>query len=234
MPGRHKSRPNDPGVCASPNMLAEQRSPRLSRRRERRVGRAHAQVFFRVANDDDGGRTGGAPNPGGKHCEAQSQQRRDRRQPDRRQERPALKARVILFHATMITMKTGALPRLPVIILAAGFSSRLGRPKALARVRSRQSAAQDPYPAWRDGPPRRSWWSRRPALRATGSRRAACTCAICRQSAARRRPVEFSAPWTGRGALLACRPVAAGGSGRTAVDATCRGWFRAGAAHGGA
>jgi molybdenum cofactor cytidylyltransferase len=31
-------------------------------------------------------------------------------------------------------MKTGAPPRLPVIILAAGFSSRLGRPKALARV----------------------------------------------------------------------------------------------------
>jgi len=29
-----------------------------------------------------------------------------------------------------------ALPKLPVIILAAGFSSRLGRPKALARVRS--------------------------------------------------------------------------------------------------
>jgi len=33
-------------------------------------------------------------------------------------------------------MKTGIRPRLPVIILAAGFSSRLGRPKALARVRS--------------------------------------------------------------------------------------------------
>jgi molybdenum cofactor cytidylyltransferase len=33
-------------------------------------------------------------------------------------------------------MKTGTRPRLPVIILAAGFSSRLGRPKALARVRS--------------------------------------------------------------------------------------------------
>lgn len=32
-------------------------------------------------------------------------------------------------------MKTGTRPRLPVIILAAGFSSRLGRPKALARVR---------------------------------------------------------------------------------------------------
>jgi molybdenum cofactor cytidylyltransferase len=33
-------------------------------------------------------------------------------------------------------MKTGTRPRLAVIILAAGFSSRLGRPKALARVRS--------------------------------------------------------------------------------------------------
>jgi molybdenum cofactor cytidylyltransferase len=33
-------------------------------------------------------------------------------------------------------MKTGALPRLPVIILAAGFSKRLGRPKALVRVRT--------------------------------------------------------------------------------------------------
>ena len=33
-------------------------------------------------------------------------------------------------------MKTGNRPRLAVIILAAGFSSRLGRPKALARVRS--------------------------------------------------------------------------------------------------
>jgi len=32
-------------------------------------------------------------------------------------------------------MKTATRPRLPVIILAAGFSSRLGRPKALARVR---------------------------------------------------------------------------------------------------
>jgi molybdenum cofactor cytidylyltransferase len=33
-------------------------------------------------------------------------------------------------------MKTGTRPRPAVIILAAGFSSRLGRPKALARVRS--------------------------------------------------------------------------------------------------
>lgn len=33
-------------------------------------------------------------------------------------------------------MKSRTRPRLPVIILAAGFSSRLGRPKALVRVRS--------------------------------------------------------------------------------------------------
>jgi molybdenum cofactor cytidylyltransferase len=33
-------------------------------------------------------------------------------------------------------MKTSTRPRLPVIILAAGFSSRLGQPKALARLRA--------------------------------------------------------------------------------------------------
>jgi molybdenum cofactor cytidylyltransferase len=36
----------------------------------------------------------------------------------------------------MITMNCGIQPTPPAIILAAGFSSRLGRPKALARVRS--------------------------------------------------------------------------------------------------
>lgn len=34
-------------------------------------------------------------------------------------------------------MNTAVMPRLHVVILAAGFSSRLGRPKALVRVRSR-------------------------------------------------------------------------------------------------
>jgi len=36
----------------------------------------------------------------------------------------------------MIPMNAVSLPRLQILILAAGFSSRLGRPKALARVRS--------------------------------------------------------------------------------------------------
>ena len=36
----------------------------------------------------------------------------------------------------MISMKSSTLPRLYALILAAGFSSRLGRPKALARIRS--------------------------------------------------------------------------------------------------
>ena len=33
-------------------------------------------------------------------------------------------------------MNDGSLPKLPIVILAAGFSSRLGRPKTLVRVRS--------------------------------------------------------------------------------------------------
>jgi molybdenum cofactor cytidylyltransferase len=36
----------------------------------------------------------------------------------------------------MITMNSSTLPRLHVLVLAAGFSSRLGRPKPLARVRT--------------------------------------------------------------------------------------------------
>src|ERR1700676_5408066 len=36
----------------------------------------------------------------------------------------------------MISMKSSTLPRLYALILAAGFSSRLGRPKALVRIRS--------------------------------------------------------------------------------------------------
>jgi len=36
----------------------------------------------------------------------------------------------------MIAMNAVSLPRLQILILAAGFSSRLGRPKALARIRS--------------------------------------------------------------------------------------------------
>jgi molybdenum cofactor cytidylyltransferase len=38
------------------------------------------------------------------------------------------------FHASIIAMKTHPLCRLQIVVLAAGFSSRLGRPKALVRV----------------------------------------------------------------------------------------------------
>jgi molybdenum cofactor cytidylyltransferase len=43
---------------------------------------------------------------------------------------------VFFLHAIMIPMNAGVRPKLYIIILAAGFSLRLGRPKALARVQS--------------------------------------------------------------------------------------------------
>jgi molybdenum cofactor cytidylyltransferase len=43
---------------------------------------------------------------------------------------------MVLFHGTIISMNAYSRRRLQILILAAGFSSRLGRPKALARVRS--------------------------------------------------------------------------------------------------
>jgi molybdenum cofactor cytidylyltransferase len=46
-----------------------------------------------------------------------------------------LQTRAFTFHATIIAMKALSPPRLRVVILAAGYSSRLGQPKALARVR---------------------------------------------------------------------------------------------------
>jgi molybdenum cofactor cytidylyltransferase len=88
-----------------------------------------------VANDDDDGRAGCPPQPQGKNQKTQGRSRRQRRQPDRRQERPALKARMVLGHANMIAMNAATLPVPRVVILAAGFSTRLGAPKALARVR---------------------------------------------------------------------------------------------------
>jgi molybdenum cofactor cytidylyltransferase len=41
-----------------------------------------------------------------------------------------------LFHGNIISMNAHSRPGLQILILAAGFSSRLGRPKALARIRS--------------------------------------------------------------------------------------------------
>jgi molybdenum cofactor cytidylyltransferase len=41
---------------------------------------------------------------------------------------------MVFFHATIIAMNATSLPRLHVVILAAGFSTRLGRPKALVCV----------------------------------------------------------------------------------------------------
>jgi molybdenum cofactor cytidylyltransferase len=43
---------------------------------------------------------------------------------------------VDLFHGNIISMIGHSPPGLQILILAAGFSSRLGRPKALARIRS--------------------------------------------------------------------------------------------------
>jgi molybdenum cofactor cytidylyltransferase len=43
---------------------------------------------------------------------------------------------MVFFHVTIIAMNAVTLPRLHIVVLAAGFSSRLGHPKALARVRS--------------------------------------------------------------------------------------------------
>jgi molybdenum cofactor cytidylyltransferase len=43
---------------------------------------------------------------------------------------------MVFFHANMIAMNAATLPFPQVVILAAGFSSRLGQPKALARVRN--------------------------------------------------------------------------------------------------
>jgi molybdenum cofactor cytidylyltransferase len=44
-----------------------------------------------------------------------------------------LQIRMLTFHGTMIPMNSGSF-RLQIVVLAAGFSSRLGQPKALARV----------------------------------------------------------------------------------------------------
>jgi len=43
---------------------------------------------------------------------------------------------MVFFHVNIIAMNGVTLPRLHIVVLAAGFSSRLGHPKALARVRS--------------------------------------------------------------------------------------------------
>jgi molybdenum cofactor cytidylyltransferase len=43
---------------------------------------------------------------------------------------------VVFFHANIIAMNGNTVPGPHVLILAAGFSSRLGRPKALVRVRA--------------------------------------------------------------------------------------------------
>ena len=45
-----------------------------------------------------------------------------------------LQIRLLTFHATIISMNSRSLRRLHIVVLAAGFSTRLGRPKALARV----------------------------------------------------------------------------------------------------
>jgi molybdenum cofactor cytidylyltransferase len=42
---------------------------------------------------------------------------------------------MILRHSAMIPTKAGTLPTPQIVVLAAGFSARLGRPKALAKVR---------------------------------------------------------------------------------------------------
>lgn len=48
-----------------------------------------------------------------------------------------LQVRARSIHANMITMNSGSISRLHIVVLAAGFSSRLGQSKALARVRGR-------------------------------------------------------------------------------------------------
>src|ERR1035438_3383184 len=74
------------------------------------------------------------PNPSFEAQETHDEQRTEREQPNGCQKRPVLQSRVVRRHGGMIAMKARSLPTLRIIVLAAGFSTRLGRPKALARV----------------------------------------------------------------------------------------------------
>ena len=56
-----------------------------------------------------------------------------RREPDGRQKRPMLQTYTAVVHWAIITMNASR-PKLKIVLLAAGFSQRLGRPKALVRM----------------------------------------------------------------------------------------------------
>jgi CTP:molybdopterin cytidylyltransferase MocA len=102
---------------------------------ERRV--AAALFFFRVPHHYNGGRIRRGPDPDFETQEAHYDQRAEHRQPDWHQKRTVLQLRVISRHAAMIPMKRGMSPRsltLRIVVLCAGFSVRLGQPKALARI----------------------------------------------------------------------------------------------------
>src|SRR6267378_4052138 len=88
-------------------------------------------------------------------------------------------------------------PRLQFLILAAGFSSRLGRPKPLARVRALSLLRRTLTVAARLAP--------------------AKIVVVIPRHAARERPVELGAPRHRSGAVLPCASPAAGRSGRSAA-----------------
>jgi molybdenum cofactor cytidylyltransferase len=134
---RHENRVQMTDGFGIAEHLREQCRPRNARGAERRIGEILLKFLLRMADHDDRRRAGRAPDPGEKDCKTQGHECCDRRQPNRRQKWSPLEADVVFFHAIMILpMNSLTLPGLTVLILAAGFSSRLGHPKALAGVRS--------------------------------------------------------------------------------------------------
>ncbi len=169
-----------PGTLASPSMaasLAARASPAAVS-----MGSGPASgVLFGVAHHDDGRGIGRCPHPGCPGREdrkAQHSERRQRRQPDGGQERTALETYRVSIHGTIVPMNAAFLPGPQIVILAAGFSSRLGSPKALARVHGvpiAQNAATDGRAHCRQGPDRAAEECLAPAIAGPRAARAFVT-----------------------------------------------------------
>ena len=87
-----------------------------------------------MPNDDHHSRIRGEPDPERENRDAENRQRSDGGQPNGYQEWPALKICMSAFHGKIVPMNSVYPRKLQIVVLAAGFSSRLGQPKALARV----------------------------------------------------------------------------------------------------
>ncbi len=109
----------------------EQLRSRFSGRRERRILAAVLHLLG-VTDHYNGGRVCREPHPTRKDHDERPGKRRHSEQPDRHQKGSALQARMLVFHTRMIASPQ---PLVRMVVLAAGLSTRLGSPKALARIR---------------------------------------------------------------------------------------------------